>query len=281
MVVLRRHRRPERARVEREHQVMALARERGIPLPAAFVSRDGDPLVFHGGRWHSMFAFAPGEQVTASDLGPTRARAMGNMLARIQSALRDCPFTDDQRVAPPPASVEPTLQRIEQLKDLICARNPQSQQDCDAVAILDGRAQALRTFADTALPAITEAPQLIHGDYQHNNLFFTGDTISAVIDWDKAEARMPSQEIVRALSLSLKLQPPLCQAFLDGYREVRELSAADLDAAAAEFGVALLHDLWVLDTFYRRGDDRVRGFLESPPFRPFAQRWDRMRSAVH
>jgi Ser/Thr protein kinase RdoA (MazF antagonist) len=275
-VVLRRHRRTDRARVEREHEVMGFARERGIPVPAAFRTRNGDPLIFHSGRWHSMFAFAAGQEVAAGDLSPARTRAMGRMLARIHLALRDCPFTDEERVAPPPTAVEPTLQRIEKLKTVIRARNPLSQEDRGVLAHMDGQAEAVRNLDRVAPPVITEAPQLVHGDYQHTNLFFTGDEIEAVIDWDKVEARIPSQEIVRAMSLSLRLQPPLCQAFLDGYREVRELSAADLDAAAAQHGASLLHDLWVPDQFYRLGNDRVRRFLQSTPFEPFAARWNRL-----
>lgn len=272
-VVLRRHRRTDRARVQREHQVMGFARERGIPVPAAFVTRNGDPLVFHSGRWHSIFAFAPGQEVAASDLTPARTRAMGQMLARIHLALADCLFTEEERVAPPPTAVEPSLLRIEQLKTVICARKPLSPEDRGVLTHLDGQAEALRNLDDSARPVITEAPQLVHGDYQHTNLFFAGDAIAAVIDWDKVEARIPSQEIVRAMSLSFRLQPPLCQEFLAGYREVRELSAADLDAAAGQHGLSLLHDLWVADQFYRHGNDRVRGFLPSAPFQPFAARW--------
>lgn len=275
-VVLRRHRRTDRARVEREHQVMAHARERGIPVPAALRTRDGDPLVFHSGRWHSVFTFAAGQEVQRGDLTPARTRAMGNTLARIHLALGDCPFTDDERVARPPHTAEGTLERIERLKAVICTRNPSSQQDRDALTNLDGQAEALRNFDVSALPPITEEPQLVHGDYQHTNLFFAGEAISAVIDWDKVEARIPSQEIVRAMTLSLRLQPALCQAFLDGYRGVRELSDVDLHAAAADFGAALLHDLWVVDQYYRHGNDRVGRFLPSGPFQPFAARWNQL-----
>ena len=274
--VLRRHRRTDRSLIDQEHQIMDHARERGIPVPAAFATPAGDRIVARQGQWHSVFAFAPGLQVTAAELSRARIHAMGAMLARIHLALLDFPVPEMGAEGPRPTA-EQTLQRLEELKSAISARAELTQEDRDALEYLDSQADALSISRAPSESTAAAPRQLIHGDYQHTNLFFDDDGVSAVIDWDKAEPSSPGRDVVRAMDLSLEMQPTLCRAFIDGYQDVLPLTAAALDAAAAEYGFGQLHGLWAHESVYLRGDDRVRQFLTPAPFVPFAERWAQVR----
>ena len=255
------------------------ARHRGIPVPAAFVARDGDRIVEWGGQWHSMFVFARGRQVESAELDAVKARAMGVMLAHIHLALVDFPAPDRRLAGPRPTAVQ-TVEQLERIKAAISARAELTQQDHEALEHLDSKAQALLASAPPPEPATAEPAQPIHGDYVHANLFFDDDAVSGVIDWDKAEMLPPSQEIVRAMDLSLDLRPTLCRAFIDGYRDIRPLTNAALDAGAADYGFGHLHGLWVHESVYLRGDDRIRRFLTPAPFVPFTDRWSQIRPAL-
>jgi homoserine kinase type II len=90
-VVLRRHRRTDRRRIEWEHEVVAHASAGGVPVPAAIPTPDGEVVVGHGGRWFSLFTYADGEQVERKRLRPAHARAMGATLAHIHRVLADVP----------------------------------------------------------------------------------------------------------------------------------------------------------------------------------------------
>jgi Ser/Thr protein kinase RdoA (MazF antagonist) len=269
-VVLRRHRRTDRSLVEREHEIMAHARERGIPIPSALRTRSGNRIVQYDGKWHSVFTWAPGIQVTAVDAG--RAQSMGMMLARIHDALADFPVEPIVRPVP---TIDGTLQLMQRIRAAIPS---DTEEDRAAIAYLDSQADAVRQAIPPPDPA--EPQQLVHGDYQHTNLFFDGDSVVAVIDWDKAESRCPTQEIVRALDLSLHMDPALCRPFVEGYRQIRPLDPQTLDSAAAIYDFETRHGLWVHDLVYLHNDDRVRQFLERPPFIPYSDRWQKVRDSL-
>jgi Ser/Thr protein kinase RdoA (MazF antagonist) len=278
-LVLRRHRRTERSLVDREHDVIGHARDHGIPAPAAIPTPAGDRVVDHAGRLYSLFSFAPGRQVARDDLIPEHARSMGDMLARVHLALADCAF------APPPVadlpSREDTLHRLADIVEVIERRPDPGPQEQWALQRLRSRERWLRSGADPAPPAPAPEPvQMIHGDYQESNLFFTGSAVAAVIDWDKAEPAHPADEIVRAMYLSLHLAGSRCAAFLAGYRAIRAVGTELLDRAAARYAFGQAHGLWLYETIYLRGDDRPRQFLQPGTFVPFADKWRAARAGL-
>lgn len=276
-LVLRRHRRTERCLVEREHDVIRHARDRGVPAPAALPTPAGDRVVDRAGRLYSLFSYAPGRQVARDDLTLEHARSMGDMLARVHLALEDCPFTP-----PPEAGLptrEDTLHRLAGVVEEIERRPDHGVQEQWALQRLRTRERWLRSGADPRPPPPSREPvQMIHGDYQESNLFFTGDAVAAVIDWDKAEPAHPADEIVRAMYLSLHLAGSRCAAFLAGYRAVRAVTTDLIDGAAATYAFHQAHSLWLYETIYLRRDDRPRQFLRPGTFVPFADRWRAARA---
>ncbi|MBO0885216.1 MAG: phosphotransferase, partial [Mycobacterium sp.] len=90
-VVLRKHRRPDRAQVDFEHAVIRHAIDRHIPTPAAIPSLTGESIVDHEGTYYSLFEHARGDQVSHDQLSAAHARSMGSMLARLHNALATFP----------------------------------------------------------------------------------------------------------------------------------------------------------------------------------------------
>lgn len=115
------------------------------------------------------------------------------------------------------------------------------------------------------------SPQVIHGDYQLTNVLFDGDSISAVIDWDKARVASPLMEVVRSLDHGLGLAKDDSAAFLAGYRTLRAITDADLAAAVEYWTHQQARSLWVLERICIDGNSRVERLVD--PFRPFAERW--------
>ncbi len=278
-LVLRRHRRRDRPAVEREHEVIGHARRRGVPSPAALLAPGGTPLVEHAGRLHSLFAYAPGHQVTRDRLTAGHARSMGEMLARLHVALADYPFRP-----PAPPDLPTRAETLLRLRDLVAEIErwvPSGEQEEWALHRLRTRERWLRSDDVPAPPPPSGSVQMIHGDYQESNLFFAEGAVVAVIDWDKTEPAAPADEIVRAMYLALHLDGPRCDAFLAGYRTVRDMPTASLDAAAAGYGFHQAHSLWLYETIYLHREARARRFLSPGHFVPFAEKWTtaRMRFA--
>jgi Ser/Thr protein kinase RdoA (MazF antagonist) len=286
-VVLRRHRHSDRADVLREHDIIAFAAAKGIPTPTAHLTHTGAPVAEHAGRLYSVFAHAAGTQLPRGTLTPTSAAAMGTTLAALHAALADFP---PQRCPkqPGPAGPEPTAAdtvcRLRALLDAVERWPDQGPDEQNARSRLAGRIDWITAhrgdLAASAPTAKSIATQPIHGDYQEANLFFDAARVVAVIDWDKAEIGTTADEIVRTMALSFALQPACCQAFLAAYRAGLPMPAADLDAAAAAYSARKLHDTWVYDTAYLRGDGRVRQFITPGTFTPFLDSWARLRAEL-
>lgn len=272
-VVLRRHRRTDRSLIEREHAVIRHAISRGVPTPAVLPTAAGELIVSRQGVFYSLFAYARGSQIDRGRLSAPQAGAMGRTLARLHLALADCP------APPPPAQPAPadrsrTEGRLLELLNLIMARLDRSETDEWAEQHLRTKLDWLAGHADPVRHKVPAGSlQWVHGDYQESNLFFAGDEVSDVIDWDKVETRWPPDEIIRTLDLSCALRPDLSAALLAGYRSVRDVRQPDLDLAAANYSHDQLHGHWIFDEIYRRGNDRARAFLEPGPFVPFSARW--------
>jgi Ser/Thr protein kinase RdoA (MazF antagonist) len=277
-VVLRGHRQRDRRRVDFEHEVMAFARSRGVPVPEAIATPDGELVVEHDGRWYSLFEHATGHQIPRHDLDEHHAAAMGHALAGLHTALLCFPTAAAPR-ARRRYSYQATLHRIEELLVYVDEIEDPGEQDLWAVERLQSRAEWLRDRPDP--PAVVlDAEQVVHGDYQDTNLFFDSGVVSSIIDWDKAEVRSPGEEVVRAMHLSLQLDPALCRVFLAGYRSAAVLSDDQLDQAATVYSHGRASDLWLFETIYLDGDDRPRRYLTPGRFTPFLDQWEPVRAAL-
>lgn len=279
-VVLRRHRRSHLAQIEYEHAVIAHASASGIPTPAALITLGGERIVEHDGAFYSLFAFACGDQVTRDQLTLANARSMGDLLGRLHLALADFPGTTEP-VGERRNSVAETVASLERLLRLVEATPDPDEHDRWAAEHLRTKLQWLAANPAPVRQSVpADAVQQVHGDYQETNLFFAGDTVVDVIDWDKSEARWPLDEIIRTLDLSLGLQPELCASMITGYRSTHDLSLDDLDVAANNYSYDDLHGQWLFDQIYVHHDDRLRIFLEPGPFTPFTTRWSDLRPSL-
>jgi Ser/Thr protein kinase RdoA (MazF antagonist) len=277
-VVLRGHRRPERWRVELEHEVMAFARGRGVPVPDVIATPGGELIVEREGRLYSLSRYAVGHHVPRDTIDAALALVMGRALASLHVALEPFPTEAVPRVRRA-QSREATVCRIDEILARLAAIDQPTKQDAWARERLQTRVAWLSEHTEPQHLALG-CEQMVHGDYQDTNLFFHGGNVSGVIDWDKAEVRSPGEEVVRAMHLSLGLDADRSGAFLAGYRSGAALSDHQLQVAAAEYGQQRAADLWLYETVYLNGDDRPRRFLTPGPFIPFADQWQPLQAAL-
>lgn len=276
-VVLRRHRRTRLAQIEYEHEVIAHARARGVPTPAALITPGGDRIVERDGVYYSLFAFARGHQVARDQLPLSYARAMGEMLGRLHHALADFPATPGQ-VGERRHTAVGTAASLVRLLRLVEERPDPDERDHWAAEHLRTKLHWLATQPEPVWqPVPADALQQVHGDYLDTNLFFADDAVVDVIDWDKSETRWPPDEIVRTLDLSLGLKPEPSASMITGYRATHDLSLDELDLAAGNYSYDNVHGQWLFDEIYVRHNDRLRIFLEPGPFVPFTDRWADLR----
>ena len=269
--VLRRHRRTVRAEVEFEHRVLGRARSGGVPCPAVVPALRGGSLVEEDGRFYSLYTWAPGSQVLRGHLDAQHAESMGSMLARVHVTFADVPGGLEAHDSMVP--LEDTLRRVDELTGIARDRPDRSRVSW-VIEDLTSRARWLRTERPSPPQQTRAASQVIHGDYQETNLFFEGNEVSCVIDWDKARREVPAREIIRAMDYSLGMEPQLCRHFLNGYRAITPVAPEGLEEAAKWFAYQeAAHGLWPIEQVLLYNNGRVEKRVDHKAFEPFSQRW--------
>ena len=273
---LRACRRPDRARVEWEHQAIGWASARGIPVCPPIPLPGGGTVACLDGRLFALFPSAKGQQVARADLQEMEIAAAGRCLARVHLAFAGFPIAQARHKVFS-FDTAGTLESLAKIQAAIKARAMQTDADRAAMHHLAGRREWLQERAALDGPTrrrFEALPlQVVHGDFQESNLFFDGGEVSTVIDWDQCGVASRAWEVLRALHLMLNLAPKQCHLFLTSYRDLCPLPEAELLEAAGGYGVLADQNLWVYEALYLEGDDRVRPFLTSGGFVPFAARW--------
>src|SRR5579883_119546 len=263
----------DRARIVTEHAVSSYVQVHGLPAIAPLPLPSGETILEHEGRFYAIYPFArgqqiPREQVTSHDI----IAAMGHCLGALHQLLAAYP---PEQVRSQSWSVDPstTFSKMERIEAVIAEKASSEPFDQQILAMLAQRKAWLTTTPPVDLQPFTSLPrQVLHGDYQETNLFFTDGKVSAIIDWDQAYIAPRTWELIRTLHYVLNLDALRCHTFLKAYREVFPLSFEELDTTAKAYGWIQAHNLWAYTSFYLDNNQRVRHLLQSS-FTPFAESW--------
>ena len=234
---------------------------------------DGDTIVVEGGRVHALLPLASGVQVERASLSAAHFEAMGRALAEIQSALAGCSrdLVDEQKFC---VQADQTIAEINRFLSVIDETPTPDPTDANARERLTSRREWLGKHGEEDIdPFAGFDRQPIHGDYQEGNLFFTGDNISCVIDWDNVSWSPTEWEIARFLDYVVRYNGVKAASFLAGYRALRPISDERLDESIRAYGLYRAHDLWLFREIYDRRNHKARRFLTPGRFKPHYQRW--------
>jgi Ser/Thr protein kinase RdoA (MazF antagonist) len=249
-----RYKAEDRWRIEYEHAIIKYAQAHGLPTLSPLHLPGGETIFEHEDHFYALFPFARGHQSARGHLTLSEVEAMGSFLGQLHRALHDYPH---ERVHERSLVVDrvATLAAMDTIEATIRAQTSIKDEDQQSLSHLAERRAWLATVkpVDERKFSLLEN-QVIHGDYQETNLFFDGDKVSAVIDWDQAYVALRAWEVVRALHYAFKLEEVLCRTFLRAYRQILPLPLADLEVAASFYGWIRAYDLWAYEEIYLRGN---------------------------
>ncbi len=212
--------------------------DRGYPAPRPLAQRDGRVLGELAGRPAAIITWLHG----AWRRRPTvlEARAAGAMLAAMHQLARDFPG----EVANPWGAA---AWRALAAKCQAAAREPWQRAMADN---LSNEAAWLDSHWPADLPH-----GVIHGDYFPDNVFFTGETITGVIDYYFGCVDFLVYDLAIAINAWAfdeigAYRPDIAAALCAGYDAQRPLSSAEINAlpllcraGAVRFTVTRLHDV--------------------------------------
>lgn len=278
-VYLRVYRTQDRDVVAREHALIVQVLAAGLPAVAPIASTSGDTVIVVDSTPCALYEAAAGFQLEKHALALEHALAAGEMLGRLHGVLARVADAGYRRYRLRwPA--EAWRERLAGIARAISARGDDSADAHVLQRIRDQRAWLAEPRCSHAYePVFT--PQVIHGDYQHANLFFAPGAVSAVsaiLDWEQAAYMPRAFEAVRAAAYMFDLEPQHTRAFLHAYRDVTHIGDDELDDGARAWGCMSDHYVWALEEVYLHGNERARRYIPRD-FRPFEQAWAAVESA--
>jgi homoserine kinase type II len=277
---LRVYKRAERSLAEREHALIAHVRAHGLPAPAPIAARSGSTVVEQQGSVCALYEPAAGSQLCGSELSPGQVSATGSLLARLHRAL--APLQDS-------GYLHWTLswdgaawcQRLDVVEQSLLARGSADETDRWALERLRAQRAWLRRPECRQSYRPRSPAQVVHGDFHDANLFFDGERVSAVIDWEQAAFMPRGYELARACGFMFRLRPEPTLRLLQAYSAENELSPEALADGARAWGCFADHHVWPLEEVYLRGNDAARRYIPHAPFRPFEQAWAELGLPAH
>ncbi len=231
-----------------EHAIVTALLAHDYPTPRLYPNRDGETLTWVDGAPYALYDLARGEDryrevgVFAPFRNSNEAASAGVWLARFHLALRDFPL-------PPP---KPFLGITARYQWLLASSSAQGFVDLLREApglspFLEAQPEfgTLQGYMDARharLAPVSGALRrgIIHGDFIKRNLFFEGDAVSAVLDfdlwnvgpwvYDLALALLPCGFDWAAIARGAAPRFADIRAFLAGYQSVLPLSKAEAAA---------------------------------------------------
>lgn len=231
-----------------EHAIVRALLAHGFPTPRLHANAEGETLTWVDALPYALTAVARGEDryrdvsVFAPFRAPGEARSAGEMLARFHLALKDFPM-------PPPKPFMGITARFDWLRapssakgladlleeaPILAAFLDAQPEFPELVAYMEERHARLVPLA-SALPA-----GVIHGDFIKRNLFYAGDAVSDVLDfdlwnvgpwvYDLALALLPCGFDWEAIARGDIPRHAEMRAFLEGYQADRALTPSETEA---------------------------------------------------
>jgi homoserine kinase type II len=266
-----------------ECEVINHVLKRGLPALSPLLLPDSLPYLNLNQQLYLLFPKATGRQIARTSLSAKQLGAMGEGLARLTLALEDYPTNGIFRRTFK-FDVDNTLEKLKHLEKRIRHFLNPGQ---DEKAALE-RIHQQRAFLQMQKHPINFEHmnfQVSHGDFHDGNLFFEGDKISAIIDWDQLRIIPRYFELLRTTSFLLsELEPKLVRVFVQSFLDNYPADKDELGATIKLYTLERAHNLWTLETIYREGNNRARVFLHgkfAETFKPFEDEWERLELKVN
>jgi len=194
----------------------------GTPVPKVL----SDGVSTYDGREYVIIERLSGESGVSS-LSPERTKAAGRTLARIHAtgptfeASGRIHFQNGEATVDPPFRPNYRGWLVTALDDTLETLDVHGFETVDRIATL------FHEHAD-AIPDAVEAI-LCHNDFSPSNVLYDGETVTGVLDFDRAYAGHDERDVVKAANAFLKHAEPddwsVHETFYEGYQSVRALSA--------------------------------------------------------
>jgi homoserine kinase type II len=225
-----------------EHTVLESAANAGWPVALPVIALDGERVVWANGALYSLFPFLRGESTPPDSLSHLRIK--GRLLARLHNDIGGSLET------PRPGfgrawELDVTLQAAGSISFNTALADFGKEQPDLAAGV---RRQRYRNLRELARLGYGDLPStVIHGDFRHDNLLFSGAELTGLLDFDSVRTDSPAVDLAISIFMDCTLppdhnalDPQRVGAFVDGYARVRALTDTEVEMLPALLRAAML-----------------------------------------
>ncbi len=255
---VRKERLPERVLLE--HRVMGHAARAGIPVPLPHAV-DGQPFVRVAGHLVQLYPWVEGR---IAEQSIADAEVVGAMEAATHVALSGVTDPELPRASSASWDTEEAIQVLSRIDDLIRYYPSPGDAELHIQETLRFQLEGLESSAVRPPSDFDGLPwQACHADYHNRNVMLgPGADVVAVVDWEIINTIPPVFELLRAVSFSDYLDPPLLRAYLRGYATRRRLSAEECHLGVEMWWQSRLHATWIYRQRFIEGNRLVDRFFD-------------------
>lgn len=229
----------------------------------------GERLIVRDGHVWEYTTWAAGAPHTDGHLSPARLDAAARTLARMHAALegfdpRGITFARDL-----PAEFAVLVKLYESLRPAINRANADGVAASHLLDEIPIAVQRVAVALDRYPAVFTDTSGVAHGDIDPEHLFFTGDQVTGIIDFDETAFRPQSSDLAMLLERCTSWDAAAERAAVAAYRAERALTEDEAAAMPALATLAILG--WAWEALHRR-------YVERADFSMFREGFpDRMR----
>ena len=240
-VLRRSHSRKNVEAIRFEIKLIDYLREKGYPAPDLVMTRQREGYVEHDGVLYLMTRFIPGHPYDPEN--PNHLFASGHGLGLYHRLVKDLPGPYYRRPVPALTTLEPTgikgLTAIDRLAKLYLSTEEQKR-------LMDGFSYVQSQCINVCQSMVEISPRLsnriIQGSFGRSALIFHGDTLSGVVDYDRATYELLGMDLAYAIKAFCRIHDEdskdyrigfdyaRCRDFLLAYREAESLPVEEIQA---------------------------------------------------
>jgi Ser/Thr protein kinase RdoA (MazF antagonist) len=192
--------RPEmpREKVEETHRIMAHAARRGIPVPLPIATYQiGDHVA-------ALYPFVDGEHPSRDGVGIRRAGSMGEMLGRVERAIGSF-----RPAMPKPSSLavatwDPVVLTKEMAGIRLALRGKPAHTKDEVEQTLVAY-ETILSAGDWSKGRFAKLPvRVCHNDFHTRNVLMRGESVVAVLDWEKSGWDWRGYELFRSVMFNCR-----------------------------------------------------------------------------
>ncbi|MGK4582058.1 phosphotransferase enzyme family protein [Kitasatospora sp. HPMI-4] len=253
-----------RTAITAQHRASRDLHALGLPTPSPLPALGGRTVTSYGGRLFALYPWVAGRHRHGTELTCGQSAGLGELLGRIHGSLGKVCAPVPQPAGHGTAEPAETVLLVGELRRRIARTEAYGPFDALAEQRLAERLELIALYRHRR-PAPESAPPTgwTHGDFHGLNLLYRGESLAAVLDWDKLGTRPQAEEAVRAATLIFNdresgvLDLVRVRRYSQAYRACGAATAAQLAAAVHRVWWERLNDLWMLQWHYQRGDHRA------------------------